>query len=50
MFAVRVEFLCSLGWVSEVDYVIEQPRSSILAHFPRMERPLRRTNVMRTHT
>ena len=49
-FAIKVTFMCSLGLLCRVNFIIEQPLSSILSHFPCVERLLSLPSVMTTST
>jgi len=48
--AVKVTFLCSFGWLHDVGYIIEQPSSSLLPHFPCCARLLACTRAEQTTT
>ncbi len=49
-YAIQVAFMCSLGWVNDINYIIEQPLSSVLGSFPCMEALFDRTAATRTTT
>ena len=48
--AVKVTFLCSFGWLHDVGYIIEQPSSSLLPHFPCCARLFACTRAEQTTT
>lgn len=48
--AIKVAFMCHLGWLNKLHFIIEQPLSSLLGHFPCYARLFERTSVELTNT
>jgi len=49
-FAIKVAFMCLLGLFCQVNFIIEQPVSSVLRHFPCMEQLFNLPGVSTTST
>lgn len=49
-FAIKVAGMCSIGWLNEINFSIEQPVSSLLGYFPCMSRLFVHTQVEVTNT